>query len=133
MHMIQLAIPVLLLSFLPLRATAQQPLKYEKVLQIAADELRYLSLDGPAKDLRLTVACKARGAPVDVYLVLEKDREAAAKALIDGKPLQNFVASLKGVEEESTFTVTIKAGAEFTIIIGNCQKKTEVTVKITGK
>ncbi len=130
-------VPVLLLALAfwppPLRATGGWGMRYEKDFALEMRAIQEVIVDGPKKDQRLTLTVISKKAPVDVYLVHEKDVEEAARSLRLGRPVAEFIAALRGVEGEASLTVTIKAKAQFAVVVGNSPRAASVSLKLTGK
>jgi hypothetical protein len=90
-----------------------------------------ITVDGPPYEQPVTVTVSSP-VEVDVYLVLEKDRQTAEDAIVKGK---KPAAVLDGKEKvtEATLTGTVPRKADYSVIFGNPAKAGEAKVKIVGK
>jgi hypothetical protein len=115
-----------------LLAAGCKPLDLERTVEVDPGSSYSFMIDAPKRQQKITIAVKSPGAPVDVYVVAEKDREEAEKGLLVLQPVKNALASSEKVEDK-TFEATIPAKTAFAIIIYNRNpKKASVTIKATG-
>src|SRR5438128_4535389 len=75
----------LLAGLLLIASGCGQKLDYETTLQLGDGEVQTLSIDAPKRPQRVRVSATSSGSPIDFYVVLEKDKEAAKQALLDRK------------------------------------------------
>jgi hypothetical protein len=107
-------------------------LSYETTIQLGAGEVQSLSIDPPRREQKVSVTVTSSAAPVDVYVVLEKDKEAAKEALLDHKkPAASLAGNVK--TQEATLEATIPANTPFAILVGGASKTSQVKVKATGR
>jgi hypothetical protein len=87
---------------------------------------------GPVKsEQRISVLVRTSAVPIDVYVVLEKDRQAAMDALAEGKAVSSPLAKKEKVTE-AALDARIPAGNEFAVLLSNPGNKTaKVALKIT--
>jgi len=115
----------------PPGAWAEKGLAFERTFAIKAGEVRAFPITGSPKDQRLTVSVRSEGAPIDAYLLAREDAGKAEAAIGGGKLPEGFVASARGVEEAS-FTVVLKAGKGFSLLVG-ARKAAVVSVAMTDQ
>jgi hypothetical protein len=105
-------------------------MNYEKTISLKATEVHQISLDSPLID-KGTVTIRSPGAPVNVHVVLDVNREAALKSIDDGKPPKDLLAGSDKIEDKS---LEIGPGKKpFTVILWGARRNCEVTVKVEGK
>jgi hypothetical protein len=107
---------------------------YEKTLTVeGSDAFQAQTVDAPARDQKVTVTVSSATAPVNVYLVLEKDREAAQESLRYEKSPANVLDKKEKVQE-ATLEATVPAHNSYTVLLTPAEGKTaRVTLKITGR
>jgi hypothetical protein len=109
-----------------------QRLDYESSLQLNAGEVQSLAVDAPRREQRVSVTVTSAGGPVDVYVVLEKDKESGKQALLDGKkPAESLASKLR--TQTATLEATIAANTGFAILLGGAGKSSQVRVKVSGR
>ena len=107
-------------------------LYHETTVQLGAGEVQLLLIDAPKRDQKISVTAASSGSPIDVYVVLAKDKEAAKEALLSGKkPAESLAGKVK--TPDATVEATIPANSEFAIILGGANKNTQVKLKVTGR
>ena len=113
--------------------TGCQRVNYEKTIQVDPLGVQEIVIDAPRSDQKVTVAVSSPGAAVNVYLVLEKDKQAAVEALQADKKPANLLAS-KEKAEEATVEATVPAKNGYAVLLSSASgKKSDVKVKVTGK
>jgi hypothetical protein len=115
-----------------LLAPACQRLNYEKSFEIDADDVQAVLIDPPRSDQKVSISVSATGSPVDVYVVLEKDKPAAMKRLKDFQKPENTLAAKEKVQSD-TLEATVPAKSGFVVLLANAKKTAQVQLKITGK
>jgi hypothetical protein len=107
-------------------------LNYEKTITSQAGGINSFAVTPPTYQQKITLSFKSTETPVDVYITLQKDLEAAADALGKYQAPQNVLAS-KLKAKEGSLEATIPARTGFGGIVAGATKDTKVEVKITGK
>jgi uncharacterized protein YgbK (DUF1537 family) len=103
----------------------------DKTLEIGVGEVHSFTVDAPQRAQQVIVEATA-DEPVSVYLVLEKDHNAAKDAVQSGKaPADSLGKEEK--KKEVKFEATVPAKNEYVVLVGGATKKTNVKVKVTGK
>jgi hypothetical protein len=104
----------------------------ERTVQVAPGEERTLVIDAPKRDQKVQVDFSSPGVAVNVYVLLEKDDQAARKAIDAGTTSDKMLASqLKA--EQGSLQATIPGGNNFLVVVVAASTKTaNVTVKING-
>lgn len=126
------AIVGLILCLLLQQADVPQ-LNYERTLELDSGTVRSIILDALSGEIKATIVVRSPGVPVHVYVVLEKDREAAEESVLRGKKPEKLLAS-KEKTEEVTLQATIPAKTEFVVLLACAGKqKAEVKLKVTAK
>jgi hypothetical protein len=109
-----------------------QKLNYETTVQLDDGQVQSLSIDPPRKDQSANVTVSSSGSPIDVYVVLEKDKEAGKQALLDSKkPAESLARKVK--TQDAILEATIPANTGFAILLGGASKSSQVKVKVTGR
>jgi hypothetical protein len=100
--------------------------------QLEAGDVHLVLVDPPRREQQVRVTVTSSGSPVTVYIVLNKDKEAAKQALLDGK---NPVGALDGKAktQDATLEATIPANSGFAILLGGASKSSQVRVKVAGR
>ena len=98
----------------------------EKISDVEPGQIIFYSV--PAVK-NLTVEFSSSAAPIDIYVVADKDAEKAKADLQNSKEPTNPLAMQKA--KSGTITVTSSSKTEMTILLTS-MKKTTVTVKING-
>jgi len=124
-----------------LAAPGCQRVNQQKTVSLAPGEVvAPFIVDAPATSQTVSVTVTPSGAPVDVYVVLEKDREAAQQELEKavmargvGAPKEGAAQSVKNslggqanIDKETTVTGTVPAKNAYAVIVGNPGKTTSV-------
>jgi hypothetical protein len=107
-------------------------LGYETTVQLGAGEVQALSIDAPRSEQKVSVAVTSSGSPVDVYAVVEKDKEAAKEALLDRRKPAAFLAG-QAKTQDATVEATVPGHTAFVILVGGASKPTQVHVKVMGR
>jgi hypothetical protein len=126
-----LAVGVVLATGCPL----SQKLDFDGTFEVPADSSWKAKIfEGPAADQKVTVTASSPGAPVDVYVVLGKDQQAAQQALETGKAPATVLTSKKKVDQETTLdVVTVPAKSEFAVLLVPTGKAAQVKLKVAGR
>lgn len=117
--------------------TAGQPagvpqLDFERMLEVEPGQVRSLILDALSGPIKARVAVKSPGAPVHVYVVLEKDRDAAEERALRGKRPEKLLAH-KEKTEDATLEAAVPARTAFAVLLVAADgKKAKVRVKVTA-
>lgn len=91
-------------------------------------------VDGPSSEQNVTVAVSPeKGSPVDVFIVLEKDRQAVTDDLQNGREPKKTLGGQRKIENDTTVTAKVPAKSEYAVIVGNSRKATKVTLKLDGR
>jgi hypothetical protein len=123
-----LAIPVMALGL----AGCNRPLHFDRTLSMGPGDVKSFSVDPPRREQKVTVSFKSTETPVDVYVLLDKDLEAASNAIQNFKAPQGVLAS-KMKSRDGSVEATIPAKTAFGVIVAGSNKDTSVDVKIAGK
>jgi hypothetical protein len=110
----------------------QAALNIEKTVALDVGDVQATSVSAPISDQDVTVTVSSTGAPVNVYVVAEKDQQAAVKAIENNTKPMNLLA---GKEKTTQDTLQFKAAAKtgFAVILTPEGKEAKVALKITGK
>jgi hypothetical protein len=101
-------------------------------VQLDAGEVQSLSVEPPKRDQKVSVTATSSSSPIDVYLVLDKDKEAGKQALLDGKKPAASLAR-KAKTQDATLEATIPANTGFAVLLGGAGKSSQVKIKVTGR
>jgi hypothetical protein len=107
-----------------------QRLHYQTNFKLNKGDFETCSVLPPRTAQEVTVTITSPGSPVEAYVVLEKDREAAQKAVHNDLEPANALA--KGRGEELTLSVSIPAKSGFSILVGGASKPCKGQIKATG-
>jgi hypothetical protein len=122
---------LLIILLLPMAGCGQK-LDYETTLLVGDGEVQTLSIDPPKRAQKVSVTATSSGSPVSVYVVLEKDKESAKQALLDGKkPAQALIGTAK--TKDATLEANVPAQTAAVVLVGGARKSSEVKVKISGR
>lgn len=132
-----LRLPVITLLLLPpvvLAGCRRQSLSYAKAVTVnAGDAYQAQTIDPPTRDQQVTVTISSATAAVSVYLVLEKDREAAQESLRQERVPANVLAKKEKVQE-ATLEATVPAHSSCTVLLAPAAGKTaQVALQISGR
>jgi translation initiation factor 2 alpha subunit (eIF-2alpha) len=129
-HLVVCGLAVALLTTAGCRKQAS--LNIEKSVPLDVGDIKTTMVDAPIRDQDVSVTVTSTGAPVNVYVVAEKDQEAAEKGLLNHTKPMNLLA---GKEKTTQDTLQFKAAARtgFAVILTPEGKNAEVKLKITGK
>src|SRR5437879_5858568 len=109
-----------------------QKLNYETTVELDESQVRSIMIDPPKREQKVSVTVTSSGSPIDVYVVLDKDKEAGKQALLDRrKPAGSLAGKVK--LQEATLEATIPVGTGFAILVGWAGKNSQVKVKVTGR
>ncbi|SRR6266404_876944 len=109
-----------------------QKLDYETAVELDEGQVQLIFIDPPKKEQKVSVTVTSSGSPIDVYVVLDKDKEAGKQALLDRKKPTGSLAS-KTKTQNATLEATIPANTGFAILLGGANKNSRVTAKVTGR
>ncbi|CAN5438669.1 hypothetical protein BH10PLA2_BH10PLA2_09750 [soil metagenome] len=113
-------------------AGCNRRLNFERSLTMGPGDVRSFSVEAPRVQQKVTITFSSSEVPVDVYVALEKDIEAASSALQNYKAPQGILASQMKARQGSV-DVTIPARTAYGVIVAGSTKDTTVQVKMTGK
>ncbi len=108
-----------------------QKLDYETSLDLDEGQVQSISVDPPKREQKVSVTATSSSSPIDVYVVLDKDKEAGKQALLDRRKVAAALAS-QTKTQSATLEVTIPANTGFAILAGGAGKSSHVTVKVRG-
>lgn len=109
-----------------------QRLDYETTVDLDEGQVQSLSIDAPKREQKASVTATSSTAPINVYVVLDKNKEAAKQALLDRRqPAEALARQVK--TQDATLEATIPANTRFAVLLGGASKHTQVKVKITGR
>jgi hypothetical protein len=120
---------------LPLLVSAgclRQRLDVDLTLQVEPGKIIPRIIDAPRADQNVTLTVDAADAPVNVYLVLAKDSEADADAMLSGMRPAHALAGQDKVQQAS-LEATVPAGNDFAVLVLTTGKATQVKLKLTGR
>ena len=121
----------LMIIFLALAGCGQK-LAYETTVQLADGEVQSIAVDAPKTEQKVSVSVVSSGSPVDVYVVLDKDKETGKQALLDRKkPAESLASKVK--TQDATLEATVPANTGFAVLLGNASKPSQVKVKVAGR
>ena len=90
------------------------------------------TIDPAKKEQKVTVTVSSPGVPVNVYLVLEKDRAEVEKALEEHQRPKNVLGSQEKTEQ-ATVEGTVPGGVAASVLLYNPSTKTaHVATQIKG-
>ena len=123
----------LLVGALVLVVAGCQPVNYETSVAIQPGTIHPVEISAPSRDQNIKVTVSASVAPVSVYVVLQKDREAVEAAILSYKtPDASKVLASQEKTENATLDAKIPAGSDYAVLVYNGPVKT-AQVKITIK
>jgi hypothetical protein len=122
----------LLVALLLAGAGCGQKLDYDSTVQLDAGQVQSMMIDAPKREQRVSVTVTSSSSPIDVYVVLDKDKEAGKQALLDGKKPAAALAS-QAETQDATLEATMPANSAFAILLGGASKTSQVKVKVTGR
>lgn len=110
-----------------------QRVNTERAWQMEQGDIKSISVDAPRSEQKVLVAVNSASAPVDVYIVLDGDADAATEALqADRKPAKALAAQEK--VQDVLLDATVPAGKSYKVLVrNNGGKNSDVKVKVTGK
>jgi hypothetical protein len=104
----------------------------ERTIEVAVGRNNSIVLDAVKKDQKIKVEISSPGAAVNVYVLLEKDREAVEEVIEALKPSDKILAGEEKTEG-ATLEANIAAGNAAVILFTNASGKTaSVKVKTTN-
>jgi len=129
-----LVFALLVLPLAGLAGCRRGSFSYEKTVTVeGGDAFQAQTVDPPARDQKVTVTIKSATALVNVYLVLEKDREAAEESLRYERAPANVLDKKEKVQE-ATLEATVPANTSYTVLLSPAVGKTaKVELRITGR
>ena len=112
-----------------------QRLDTERTLNLEPTQSHALLFDAPRSEQQVSVTIHSPGAPVEVYVVLEKNREQAMQTLEQGRrPAKEQLLASKDKAEEATLETTVPARNAFAVLLNSkASKAAQVKVKVTGR
>lgn len=113
-------------------AGCNSSVNFERTLSVGPGDVPSFSVDPPRREQKVTVSFKSTETPVDIYVTLDKDLEAASKAIQNYKVPQNVLAS-KLKSKDGSVEATIPGKTAFGVIVAGAVKDTSVQVTIKGK
>ena len=125
--------PVWLAAALALAAAVgcQSRLSHEKEYHVESGSTFDVPIDAPRYEQKMTVTVSS-DAPMNVYVYLEKDRDAVQTALSRGKKAPELLA-FKDQVQNDTLEVTVPAKQAPVVTLETGPKAANAKVKITGK
>jgi hypothetical protein len=109
-----------------------QKLNYETTVDLDEGQVQSILIDAPKSEQKVTVTVNSAGAPIDAYIVLDKDKEAGKQALLNRqKPPQSLAGKVK--TQDATLEATVPANTGFALLVGGASKNSRVSVKVTGR
>jgi hypothetical protein len=126
--------PTAILALL-LAVAGCQRLNDERTVPLGPSQVHAVLYDAPRSDQKVSVTVSSPGAPVDAYLVLEKERQAVQDGLDRGqRPATAKVLAGKEKVEEASLEATVPAKSAFAVLLNSKSNKTaDVKVKVTGR
>ena len=120
-----------------LRAAGCGKVNMEKAATLEPGDFKAITIDAPRGEQKVSVSATSTGAPIDVYVALEGDQDAALKLAEDlargNKPPSSVIAS-KQKDTEATLDAVIPARKGYSVLLVNgSTKKADVKIKIAGK
>jgi hypothetical protein len=109
-----------------------QKLDYQTSVDLDEGQVQSILIDPPKREQNVSITAKSTGSPIDLYVVLDKDKEPAKQALLDRKKPAAALAS-KTKTQDAALEVTIPANTGFAVLLGGAGKSSHVTVKVTGR
>jgi hypothetical protein len=111
-----------------------QSVSLEKTVTVSGGEAyQAFTIDAPRRDQKVTVTISGATAPVNVYIVLEKDLAAAQDNLKIEKPPANALDKKENVQD-ATLEATVPANNSYTVLLSPIGGKTaQVNLKIKGR
>jgi hypothetical protein len=109
-------------------------INYEKTMVVEGGDFMAISVDPPRFEQKISVTVNSSGAPIDVYVVLEGDQNAALRiaeeTLRSSKPLGSALDGKQKITD-ATLNATIPAKKGFSILLLNGgTKRADVKIKI---
>ncbi|HLJ94273.1 MAG TPA: hypothetical protein VKU02_13885 [Gemmataceae bacterium] len=108
-----------------------QKLDYETSLDLDEGQVQSISVDAPKREQKVSVTATSSSSPIDIYVVLDKDKEAGKQALLDRRKVAAALAS-QTKTRNPTLEVTVPANTGIAILVGGAGKSSHVTVKVSG-
>jgi predicted glutamine amidotransferase len=102
----------------------------DRFVEVEPGEEKLIIADPASRDQSVTVSWDSEGAPVNVYLYLEKDQKAASDAIALGKNSDKVLASKK-LSNEDTLQVQVPSGEKLVVMMTS-RKQAKVRVKMVG-
>ena len=118
----------------PPGAAEEKGAEAERTLRLKARDVQIHPVEVSLITLSFTVSVRSKNAPIDAYLVPQEEAAKAAAALAAGKPPSGFVAAVQGVEDEASFTVSLKGKQPLSLVVRNTAGvATEASVTVTAR
>ncbi len=119
---------------LALPAGGCQPLNYEKSLTLEPGSLKPVEISAPSRDQNIKVSVSSSGAPVSVYVVLQKDHDAVESAILSSKkPDAAKVLASQENTDKATLDAKIPAKNDYVVLVYNgSSKSAQVKISVKG-
>jgi len=122
-----------LLALLGLAAGCQR-LDVDRTIKLAPGDVQDILIDAPRSQQSIKVDVNASGAPVDVYVLLEAERQAVKEnLLINKRPDPAKLLASQQKVTTATLEAAVPARNDFAILLAGASKPAEVKVKVTGR
>ena len=110
----------------------QKRLSEDRKFRLEVGDAKSFAFDGPRSQQQVTVTLQSSSSPVNVYLVLEKDLEAARAAVLEPRrPDAPLVAQEKTQDAKLDATVPAKEG--YAVLVSGASLDTDISLKIRGR
>jgi hypothetical protein len=111
-----------------------QKVDMEKTVSLGLGDIEVPFIVSPPKSQQSVTVEVSSGAPVDVYLLLEENREAVKNKLKAGKaPDASHLIASEMKTTSGTLQGTVPAGKEYAVVVAGAKKNTEVKLKLKGR
>lgn len=126
---------LVLFSAILLSQIGCQKLDYKKTFTVDGGSVHSINIDPPTRDQNVTVAAKAEGGTIDVYLVLESDMDSVQRSLENGTKVdESKVVKSQKNSNDVSFEGKVPAKKGYGILITTAEgKKAEVTLNVKAK
>ena len=105
----------------------------DRNVEVGPMEVKHVNVDPPKKEQKLKVTIASPDAPVNVYIVLEKDIGLASRQMEDFRKPANALAG-QDQASDATLEATIPANEGFAILFRHkSQRAANVRLKIDGQ
>jgi hypothetical protein len=113
-------------------AGCRSRVNHEWNAQLDVGDVKSVSLNAPAANTKIRVEINATGAPVNAWVMLERDSQAAQDRLLNFQKPEKVLGGKEKVQQE-VIEVTIPEKTGFTVMLGSTGKAAQATVKITSQ